>query len=677
MTFMARRSVVKHCASAALACSLLAVPCLGAEMLGDGDWRLRWDNTVTYGLQIRTGKRDARLIGPNQFAEVLLPRLQGTAFSSNADDASLNYDPGITSNLVRWTTEVEVRHKNWFGVFVRGRAFYDVENSDGLRDRFDYQKAIETKSDEFLPLSDAALDRVGRNVELLDAFAWFDWSFGRVPFQFRLGEQVLGWGESALIPSGIGAINPVDVSKLYAPGADSRDSLLPMGLAWLSFSPSRSTSIEVYYQYDWDETGLAPAGTFFSTEDYLGPGATRFQLGFGNEAAPDLGSCLFDGGTLSCDPLFTDPNDDLNDFHETFLAVLRGPDRVPRDGGEYGLAFRVFAPRLRGAEFGFFYANHHSRLPILGTTSGTNQAVSTSRNAFRFFARAPGVTPQQANGLAIDAYVTCTICSGPNTTSYFLEYPEDIELFGASFTTSFGRSTVQAEFSRRQDVPLQIDEVEVILAALSPIAFNPAVRQGQLGRVGTNQVVTGYIRRDVTQAQAAWTQGLGRILRADASVVVAEAALYKAHDLPAKDVLRLEGPGTFTSGDPRQAASPNPANPTFPLGGIHQGKPAEPASAFADPDSWGYRLAGRLEYDNAIGAIGLQPHLAWQHDVDGVSPGPGGPFREDRKAVTVGLGGTYRGQWEADISWTSFFGADRWNLLADRDFVSAAVKYSF
>ncbi|MEA3362607.1 MAG: DUF1302 family protein, partial [Thermodesulfobacteriota bacterium] len=81
--------------------------------------------------------------------------------------------------------------------------------------------------------------------------------------------------------------------------------------------------------------------------------------------------------------------------------------------------------------------------------------------------------------------------------------------------------------------------------------------------------------------------------------------------------------------------------------------------------------------NNAIGAVTLSPRIAWAHDVSGTTPGPGGNFIEDRKAVTLGLGANYLNQWTADLSYTDYFGAGRYNLVNDRDFVAFNIKYSF
>ena len=52
--------------------------------------------------------------------------------------------------------------------------------------------------------------------------------------------------------------------------------------------------------------------------------------------------------------------------------------------------------------------------------------------------------------------------------------------------------------------------------------------------------------------------------------------------------------------------------------------------------SWGYRIAARADYNNAFGtSFTLSPRVAFNHDVNGTTPGPGGNFVEDRKSLTL------------------------------------------
>jgi hypothetical protein len=129
------------------------------------------------------------------------------------------------------------------------------------------------------------------------------------------------------------------------------------------------------------------------------------------------------------------------------------------------------------------------------------------------------------------------------------------------------------------------------------------------------------------------------------------------------------------------------------------------ASAFSvqDPNSyltefsWGYRIAGRLEYSNALAGGNLAPRLAFTHDVKGASP----TFNQSAKSASVGLAWDYQRKWVVDMQYTNYFGGRTYcgtdvppagsvvtpgqsaswcnsaNPLKDRDFYSLAVSYSF
>ena len=283
------------------------------------------------------------------------------------------------------------------------------------------------------------------------------------------------------------------------------------------------------------------------------------------------------------------------------------------------------------------------------------------------------------------------------TARYFLEYPEDIQLYGVSFNTEIGATgiSVQGEVSYRNDMPLQIDDVELLIAGLTPsrkvlgnIGLIPVVDtngdgvpdmgnpawQGrsmtQLGPQEFNSYIQGYRRFDVWQPQVTTTKLFGPTLGASQWVLVAEVGATIVPDLPNKDLLRFDGPGTALSGDPLAPMILSGA-------GGHANDRYEPASAFADDFSWGYRLAARIDYTDVIGGINLSPAIAFADDVDGNTPLPLGNFMQDRKSVTVGVTATYQSSWQGAIKYTEFFGNETYNLMNDRDFVQAMIQYSF
>jgi Protein of unknown function (DUF1302) len=185
-------------------------------------------------------------------------------------------------------------------------------------------------------------------------------------------------------------------------------------------------------------------------------------------------------------------------------------------------------------------------------------------------------------------------------------------------------------------------------------------------------VVKGWGRFDTYQFQLTGTKTFSAVLGAAQAVIVAEAGATYVSGLPDKSVLRLNGPGTNVSGNQSLADLGYQQSLTDPTKAD-----IEPAGRFADATSWGYRIASRLEYDNLIGPWNVIPRLVWSQDVHGTTPGPGGNFVEGRHGLTLGVGANLRNTWEADLSYTAYGGAGRYNDLTDRDFVAASVKYSF
>ncbi len=594
--FMRSGFRVSGVVSAAFILSTFLLSPVFAFQFSSGDVTGSLDSTFSYGATWRVQEQDSELIGT---------AAGGTARSVNYDDGNLNYDKGLISNVFKLTSELEVNYRA-FGIFLRGTTFYDRENEDGDRDK--------------MPLTNEALDLVGSDTSLLDAYVHASFDLGEIPVQIRVGEQVVSWGESTFIQNSINTINPVNVSAIRLPGAELKEALTPEGMVWGSIGATENITVEGFYLYDWEETVIDPPGSYWSTNDFAGNGGSRVMLGWGG--VPD-----------------TVPS-------STGAVVGRSATQEASNDGQFGMAFRLYAPELNDTEFGFYFINYHSRFPIINAKTGTAAAAS-------------GIDPL---GRKYE-----------ETASYFISYPEDIQLYGASFNTQLISSGValQGEVSYRKDVPLQMDDIEILFAAiaaqdnLSPgnTAAAGLAAYGQLGLVPFETEIPGYIERDVVQVQSTATKLFGPTFGANQFVLLGEVGVTHVRDMPDKDELRLNGPGTPVSGNPALVAA-------------HFGE-IEPSKRFADATSWGYRMIAKLDYNNAIGAVTLSPRIAWQHDVDGTSPGPGGNFVEDRKAVTFGVSANYLNSWTADLSYTNFFGAGRYNLINDRDVVAANVKYSF
>jgi hypothetical protein len=641
--------IVALSALIATLCQILAGSASALEWEVEGV-SIRLDTTLSQGITVRTSDRDPAIIGTAN---------GGTAYSVNHDDGTLNYDEWrISQNVSRFTSDLDI-DGGALSAFFRVTGFVDWEQRYGDRER--------------TPLTTQALDVVGEDLELLDAYVTGNFDVGRAPAQIRIGQQVLSWGESTFIPNGINIINPIDVARFRTPGAELREALKPVPMVSGSVSVTESTTVEAFYQALWKEVEIDPLGTFFSTNDFVGAGGSRAFLGFGDFS--DLGT--------SFGPLTAAINADLGGaglplqplLDPVFLGVPRGADSTRADEGQFGLAMRFFSERLQGTEFGVYYINYDSRLPIVSARTGTAAGVAVG-SASALAVANPGGATAGAAGAATAAQIggAIGIDRYAQTASYFTEYPGKIDLIGVSFNTEIGTTgwALQGEYSLKKNLPLQIDDTELLFAALTPLSTaNPVFfgqfANNQLGTFATDTVIHGFIERDVSQIQATATKVFGPTLGANSGLFIVEVGLNHVHNMPSQSTLRLNAAGTDTSGNSQHAAA----------GGAHAGKSAEPSSAFPSSWAWGYRLAAQLTYDNVIDAVNLAPRIQWAHDVQGISPQPAGPFREGRKAVSIGLKATYLQEWELDLAYTDFFGAGKYNLLNDRDFFSATIKYSF
>ncbi|MCH9026019.1 MAG: DUF1302 domain-containing protein [Proteobacteria bacterium] len=656
-----------------LCLSVLLVPAAWPVEFGDSTDGLygSWDTTISYGQTWRVQSPDLELIGLAN---------GGTALSLNHDDGTLNYDTGTISRVFKLTTEIEANYKN-FGFFVRGFAFYDEWNEE--------QDRLRT------PLGLQGNDLVSSDFRVLDLYLSAKFDLGSMPGELRVGSQVLNWGESTFFPGGINVISHFDVSRLRTPGAELREALIPQDLAWLSLGTSENTSLELFYQFEWDDTKPDPVGSAFSTNDFAVGDGQQVMLGFGIWS--DLGTDFsqFNGGTI-----------------DNFNFVSRLPDRNAKDSGQFGARFTWYLDGLfDGTEFGLYYINYHSRLPYvngvtgsqvgLGNGIGAGTAVGGAAQAI-----ASGLPLNTAIAVGTQAGLSASAAAGGNldaasalqaatiganaalqgvdalalanafgthyyaeTAGYFVNFPEDIEVFGVSFNTQIFGIAVQGEVAYRDKHPLLVDDVELLFAALSPL--NAALGAfGQLGPFGVNQEIIGGREFKTTQFDLTLTKVFGPTLGASQAVLLWEGGLFRVSDMPDQGSggpnglgLRLNGPGTDISGNAL-------------LSSAHFGL-VETPDHFASASSWGYRLVGRLDYDSLIGPWNVAPRFAWADDVNGVSPGPGGLFVEGRQAFTFGVSATYQNTWVIDLSYTEFKGAGQYNLINDRDFISFSVKTSF
>ncbi|CAN7735777.1 MULTISPECIES: DUF1302 domain-containing protein [Pseudomonas] len=476
-----------------------ALPLGGAQAFqvrsGDGDWTTSLDTTLSYGLSYRVEGQDSKLIA----------RANGgtgdNAGLINSDDGDLNFRRGdLFSEVVKAVSELDLRYQDRFGVFVRGRAFYDFELKDDER--------------RHRQISHAGLDEAGSSADLLDAFVYGSWTVNDRALNARLGRQVINWGEGLFYQNGIGATNPVDINALRAPGSEVKEAYMPTFMAYASFELRDNLSVEGYWQPGkaWEASKIDPCGTYYSTLDVIGEGCNYLSVSPLQEAV--AGGRAFDNPAMAQAYADALAPGGLNNLLKAYLPttfIPRAQDIDADGAAQYGLALRWYVPELNDTELGFYYLRYNMQVPMLGLTVGRQVTLPVV-----------GTVPDASS------------------SRYYAEYLEKRDLFGISFNTSIGGDSIfnglslAGELSYRPDTPIALGLNEYLPDAL----FNPNGLP-----VGTH--LDGYREKDMYQASLAAIYNFTGVLGADSATLFTELVASRVQGLES-DVDYYEATSTAT-----------------------------------------------------------------------------------------------------------------------------------
>lgn len=604
--------------------STLAAPAFGVTF-NIGEIEGQFDSQLSVGASWSTSKPNKNLIGKNN---------GGDGLSQTSDDGHLNFKRGETfSKIFKGIHDLELRYGDT-GVFVRGKYWYDFE----LKDESRLFKDIDDSNRKEGAKSSGA--------EILDAFVYHNYSIGNQPGSVRLGKQVVSWGESTFILNSINAINPVDVAAFRRPGAEIKEGLIPVNMFYVSQSLTDNLSMEAFYQLEWDQTIIDNCGTFFSQADIAADGCDNNLAVLTNPGAATLG---FLNSSFAAVPGYKP----ITGTSEGVI-VPRSGDRDARDSGQWGMAFRYLFEPL-DTEFGAYFINYHSRTPIFSAAAAPASV----------YAVAPGA------GAAAPLVVAAN-------SNYFMEYPEDIRLYGLSFSTTLPTGTAwSGELSYRPNAPVQINSTDILYGGVK--LLGGAFANASLANGAPGQDLHGYNRKEITQFQTTFTHFFDQVMGASRLTLVGEIGVVHIGGLESSDKVRygrdpVYGPGPLP---PTQVAPGVFRETCSQILNGNSGKNVRrycEDDGFATSTSWGYRARAIWDYPNAIAGVNLRPSVSWSHDVDGY--GPNGMFNEGAKAVSLGLNAEYQNTYTADLSYTNFFDG-KYNTSVDRDFVALSFGVNF
>ena len=321
----------------------------------------------------------------------------------------------------------------------------------------------------------------------------------------------------------------------------------------------------------------------------------------------------------------------------------------------------------------------------------------------------------------------------------FLEYPEDIEVFGASFATTLAGWGIQGEIAYRPEMPLQIDTDSLAIGALVnncglanygnggaavlgafsispdsadlPGAFegpngpawsgigayvaydNLTTRAGLTGCDNTDyEVINGYLEREVTNFDIGTTATYTRsnpivaALGADLMVLLTEVAgtftpeiEHRTSTSKTMNDGRVVTTISDSLGDdtPLRGATHCTSGTDLPLGGLFNLDPRDGDACRPTDIAIGGVLLASLQYNNVFGtAVGVSPTIVVQHGIEGRSPRPAGSFTEDQGSASFRLNATYQDM-SIGLSYTDYYGDILYNSNIDRDFVAVDFRMGF
>lgn len=500
---------------------------------------------------------------------------------------------------------------------------------------------------------------------------------GDQPGTVRLGKQVVSWGESTFIMNSINSINPIDVSAFRRPGAELKEGLIPVNMFYVSQSITDRLSAEAFYQLSWKQTVVDNCGTFFSSADVAADGCND-----GYHILNKQLTGLIDG--INQHPMLPNMSDLGINYSQEGLKIARGKDRKARDSGQWGLALRWMGDNT---EYGAYVMNYHSRNPFLSVQNAHMDAAMLGKMqaaGSALYAGAGGaMTPEQAAQLGAAATLV-------GNGRYLMDYPEDLRLYGLSFSTTLPTGTAwQGEVSYRPNAPVQINTQDMTLALATGIgtdvakaqayeaAAQQAVGSGNLQQAQAlgalaqqhlgaamaqgGMLQKGYKRKDIIQLQTTFTHFFDQVLGAGRATLVGEIGFAHVGGLESKRKVRY-------------GRDPIYGSPESMIPDVPHARDVNGWGGFVTKNSWGYRVRGQLDYSDVFAGVNLKPNMAFSHDVDGY--GPNGLFNEGAKAVSIGLDADYQHTYTADLSYTNFFGG-RYNTMKDRDFVSLTFGMNF
>jgi hypothetical protein len=431
-----------------------AIPAQAFEIPFDNpDIVMRWDNTVRYNIGMRTQGQDQNILK-----------------NPNYDDGDRNFSNGsIVTNRFDVLSEFDVVWNRQFGARVSAAGWYDfaygsLDNTNtatantlinGLPVAGQLQKPNSKRYTQ------------GPSAEWLDAFVFANVDIAGMPFNAKVGQHTVYWGDSLLFGGAIHGVsygqNALDIQKAFAtPGAEAKELFRPRGGITLQLQPHPDLSVAGQWFYNWQPARVAESGSYLSIGDPLLFGGDSFITGLNPLAAAVPGS-------------------------PSYWRAWHGPDLRPKANsgslGDWGISGR-WSPHWLDGTVGAYYRVTTDIMPQLMLTQGVAALPVATCTAIGGAVVVPGVCIINKN-----ATNATDLTQKGKMGEYNAVYGNDIKIMGLTLSKNIEGVSVGAELSYRQNMPLISEAVVVLPAPLVPsvkgsIATTAVPTEGTPGALG-------------------------------------------------------------------------------------------------------------------------------------------------------------------------------------------------
>lgn len=594
---MTPRFIIRPLAAAVALCVQPALTSAADFDLAGGTLSVK--GNVVLGTVQRADRRDSALLPA---ANAALVGVTGTApGGKNQDDGNLNFDRGdAVSTTLKGLLELDYKKNGW-GVVARAMAWHDFT----LKDHAVPFGSVPNDFAADQPLSDDGFVRRARfsGIDAGDVYAYGQLALGERKAQWKLGQFGIDWGSRFTFPGGLGDLTPRDNPAQRRAGALPEEGRVPVPAVAATLELTPATTLDAFVQLAYRANVAHGCGTFFAAVDFVANGCDKAMLG----AASDRTS-LANG-----------------------LFVKRAPNEMPSDGGQAGLGLRHRFDSI-GTELGVYAAQFHSRASYFS-------AIKSQRAGAPFLPNDPG-------GL---------------NAQYFVEYPENIRVFGLTAEKKLPAGAVLAELTYRPNQPFQYNAIDLLNAFVTPAGPTP-LRAGATA-TPAGGVFHGYERHKAVQLNLAAFHGLPGVLGARVTTVGAELAYKHVPDLPDPAQIRFRRPDVY--GQAPVGGAPCPATASAQTCSL---------DGYVTSNAFAYRMRVGLRYPDIVAGIDFQPTLTFGHDVSGWSED--GTISEGRQFAVLSLRADIRKAFQVDLAWQPTWGG-AYNNAKDRDTVSLSVGYRF